>query len=74
MTIDSPADLAAIVSILGGMAAGILYLIRSQNALNREFKPNHGNSTKDVLVKIDRDLRDVRNRLDRHIDQHNERP
>ncbi len=74
MVIDSPGDVAAIVTALAGLAAGILYLIRSQNALSREFRPNGGNSTKDVLVRIDQDMREVRARLDRHIDQHNERP
>lgn len=74
MTFDSPGDLAAVVAVVTAILAGILYLIKAQHALGREFKPNGGNSTKDVLVRIDQDMREVRARLDRHIDQHNERP
>ena len=74
MTFDSPGDLAAIVAVVTALLAGILYLIKAQHALSKEFKPNGGNSTKDVLVRIDQDMRELRARLDRHIDQHNERP
>jgi hypothetical protein len=70
MNIESPGDLAALVSVAAAILAGIVYLIRSQHAIQREFRPNGGHSTRDVLNRIERDTRDLRNRLDRHIDDH----
>jgi hypothetical protein len=38
--------------------------------MSREFKPNGGNSMKDAVNRIERDLRDVRYRIDNHVDNH----
>lgn len=73
MTFDSPGDLAAVVAVVTAILAGILYLIKAQTAISREFKRNGGSSTKDVLWRIERDLVAVRERLDQHIDTHNQR-
>lgn len=70
MTIDNPGDVAAIVAVVTAVLAGLLYLIRSQAALSREFRPNGGKSTKDILTRLDSDMREVRQRLDRHIEDH----
>lgn len=70
MTLSNPGDLAAIVSVAVAILAGILYLIKAQHAIQREFRPNGGHSTRDVLNRIEQDTRDLRHRLDRHIDDH----
>lgn len=71
MTIQNPGDVAAIVAVVTAVLAGLLYLIRAQAALMREFRPNGGNSTKDQLTRMEYDMREVRSRLDQHIDNHN---
>jgi hypothetical protein len=47
-----------------------LWLIRAQVSLLKEFRPNGGSSTKDALERIEVDVREVRTRLDAHIDNH----
>lgn len=59
--------LAIAVPVLGGL----LWLIKAQISLSREFKPNHGASTRDSLNRIESDVRDLRDRMDNHIDNHN---
>jgi len=71
MTVNNPADVVALIAIGSAILAGLLWLIRAQQALQREFKPNGGHSTRDSLDRIERDIRDVRLRLDKHIDEHN---
>lgn len=71
MNISTPADVVALIAIGSAILAGLLWLIRAQQALQREFKPNLGHSTRDSLDRIERDIRDVRFRLDKHIDEHN---
>lgn len=51
--------------------AGLLWLIKAQISLSREFKPNGGSSTRDSLNRIESDVRDLRDRMDNHIDNHN---
>ena len=51
--------------------AGLLWLIKAQISLSREFKPNGGASTRDSLNRIESDVRDLRDRMDNHIDNHN---
>ena len=63
MSIHSPGDLVAIVSILAAVLGGVLWLIRAQSAMMREFKPNGGNSLKDQVTRIEQ-------RVDNHIDNH----
>lgn len=70
MTIDSPADVLAIIGIAGGILGGLLWIIRAQAALSKQFKPNGGASLRDSVDRIERDTREVRVRLDKHIDNH----
>lgn len=70
MTIDSPADVLAVIGIATAALGGILWLIRAQAALSRQFKPNGGASLRDSVDRIERDTREVRVRLDQHIDNH----
>jgi hypothetical protein len=39
--------------------------------MQREFKPNGGSSMRDAMNRIEKDVRDVRYRMDKHIDNHN---
>lgn len=71
MTIDNPADLVALIAIASAILSGLVWLIRAQMSLQKEFKPNGGRSTRDSLDRIEVDIRDVRRRLDKHIDDHN---
>ena len=64
MTIDNPADLVPVVVIVSGILAGILWMIRAQSAMSKQFQPNHGHSMRDSIDRIER-------RLDRHLDDHN---
>lgn len=73
MVIDSPGDLVPIMVIITGLLAGVLWLIKAQTAMNKEFKPNGGASMRDSIDRIENDARQLRDRLDRHIDDHNKR-
>lgn len=70
MDITNPGDLVALVAIATAVLAGLLYLIKAQNAISKEFRRNGGSSTKDMLWKIERDMEHMRTRLDQHIDNH----
>jgi hypothetical protein len=71
MTVSSPTDLLPLVALATAGLGGILWLIRAQVSLLKEFRPNGGSSTKDALSRIEVDVREVRTRLDAHIDNHN---
>lgn len=71
--IDDPGDIAALVTIAVAILAALMWLIRAQISLSREFQRNGGSSTKDALFRIERDLIQIRERLDSHIDTHNHR-
>lgn len=70
MNLDSPSDIAVLVTIGAAILAGLLWLIRAQVALLKEFRPNGGGSTRDALNRIETDVRDLRTRLDNHMDNH----
>lgn len=70
MSVDSPADLAVLLTIAAAILAGVLWLIKAQVALLKEFRPNGGGSTRDALNRIETDVRDLRTRLDNHMDNH----
>jgi len=71
MLIQSPADLLPLIGIATAILAGVLWLIRAQFSILREFRPNSGTTMKDALSRIEVDVREVRTRLDSHIDNHN---
>lgn len=70
MSVDNPSDLAVLVTIAAAILAGLLWLIRAQVSLLKEFRPNGGGSTRDALNRIETDVRDLRTRLDNHMDNH----
>jgi hypothetical protein len=57
-------------AILSALLAGIIWLIRAQVAMQREFKPNGGSSTRDSLNRIEKDVREIRGKIDDHIEWH----
>lgn len=70
MNVQTPADIVALLAIASAVLGGLMYLIKAQNAISREFKRNGGSSAKDALYRIERDLVAMRERLDQHIDNH----
>ena len=66
----SPTDFVPFIVIASALLAGLLWLIRAQVSLQREFKPNGGASTRDSLNRIEGDLRELRGRIDDHVEWH----
>ena len=66
----SPLDFVPFIVIGSALLAGLLWLIRAQVSLQREFKPNGGASTRDSLNRIEGDLRELRKRIDDHVEWH----
>ncbi len=66
----TPVDFIPFIVIATALLAGLLWLIKAQISLQREFKPNGGTSTRDSLNRIEADLRDVRNKIDDHVQWH----
>lgn len=66
----SPTDFVPFIVIASALLAGLLWLIRAQVSLQREFKPNGGTSTRDSLNRIEGDLRELRKRIDDHVEWH----
>jgi len=52
------------IAILSAVLGGVLWLIKAQVAMSREFKPNGGSSTRDSLNRIEKDVREIRTKLD----------
>lgn len=71
MNVNEPGDIAAIVTVAALILGALLWLIKAQISIQKEFQRNGGSSTKDALFRIERDLVQIRERLDHHIDTHN---
>ena len=63
-------DFVPFIVIATALLAGLLWLIRAQVSLQREFKPNGGASTRDSLNRIEGDLRELRSKIDGHVQWH----
>jgi hypothetical protein len=70
MTISNPEDLVPIIAIIAAVFGLLLWIIRAQIIMSRQFEPNGGSTIKDSLVRIENDQRYLRDRLDTHIDHH----
>ena len=78
--LNEPGEWSAVVTIVGAVMAALLWLIRSEvQRTRKEFRPNGGGSLRDqvdLIVKRQTDVIDdlgyLRNRLDQHIDHHND--
>lgn len=73
----NPAEIVAItvgsITIATAILGGIVWLIRATVSMQKEFKPNGGSSTRDALTRIEKDVRDIRSKVDDHIDWHMDR-
>ena len=69
----SPADFVPFIVIATALLAGLLWMIKAQVSLQKEFKPNGGASTRDSLNRIEVDLRDLRAKIDDHVQWHLDR-
>ena len=69
----SPADFVPFIVIATALLAGLLWMIKAQISLQREFKPNGGASTRDSLNRIEVDLRELRAKIDNHVQWHLDR-
>lgn len=69
-----PAEIVAlavgIVTLLSALLGGMVWLIKAQTAMQKEFKPNGGSTTRDALNRIEKDVREIRGKVDDHIDWH----
>lgn len=60
-------SLAIVTTLLGGL----LWIIKAQvSSMQKDLSPNGGSSTKDQLNRIEADVRDVRLKVDDHIQWH----
>ena len=73
MNYTDPGGLAALVAVAVAILGALSWLIKAQITMSKEFQRNGGSSTKDALFRIERDLVQIRERLDAHIDHHNGR-
>jgi hypothetical protein len=73
----SPAEAIALtvgaITIFTALMGGLFWLIRAVVAMQKEFKPNGGSSTRDQLIRIENDIQRVADRLEDHIDWHMDR-
>jgi len=70
----NPAEIIGIVvaciAILSAILGGMLWLIRAQVAMQKQFQPNGGQSVRDSLNRIESDVRRVAEKVDDHIEWH----
>lgn len=67
------ADFVPFIVIATALLAGLLWMIKAQVSLQKEFKPNGGASTRDSLNRIEVDLRELRAKIDDHVQWHLDR-
>jgi len=70
MDLQSLEGLVPLVTIITALLAGLSWIIRAQIRLQKEFRPNVGSSTRDTLNEIRADVREIRGKVDDHIDWH----
>ena len=66
-------DFVPFIVIATALLAGLLWMIKAQVSLQKEFKPNGGASTRDSLNRIEVDLRELRAKIDDHVQWHLDR-
>jgi len=66
-------DFVPFIAIATALLAGLLWMIKAQISLQKEFKPNGGASTRDSLNRIEVDLRELRAKIDDHVQWHLDR-
>lgn len=68
--LDTPAELLTVLTIVSVCLAALLWIIKSQISMTREFKPNSGSTARDALDRIERKLDNVERKVDDHINWH----
>jgi hypothetical protein len=59
------------IAIVTTLLGGLMWVIRAQvTSMQKEFKPNGGSSVRDTLNEIRTDVREVRGKVDEHINWH----
>ena len=59
------------VAIVTALLGGLMWVVKAQvTSMQKEFKPNGGNSVRDTLNEIRTDVREVRGKVDDHIEWH----
>ncbi len=62
------------VAIVTTLLGGLMWVVKAQvTSMQKEFKPNGGNSVRDTLNEIRTDVREVRGKVDDHIEWHLEK-
>ena len=62
---------AVSLSIVTAVLGGLMWVIKAQvTSMRKDLLPNGGNSTKDQLNRIERDVIEVRHKVDDHITWH----
>jgi hypothetical protein len=72
MTTGEIISLVAVsLSIVTAVLGGLMWVIKAQvTSMRRDLQPNGGSSTKDQLNRIERDVNEVRHKVDDHITWH----
>jgi hypothetical protein len=70
MTINNVSDLLPILAVGSMVLAALIWIIRAQLSMEKQFKPNGGSSLRDSIDRLERNDNYLRDRLDQHIDQH----
>jgi len=68
-------EIIALVSVattvITAVIGVLLWVVKTQvTSMQREFKPNGGSSVRDTLNEIRADVREVRGKVDDHIEWH----
>jgi hypothetical protein len=62
---------AVSLSIVTAVLGGLMWVIKAQvTSMRKDMQPNGGSSTKDQLNRIERDVIEVRHKVDDHITWH----
>ena len=70
MVIDEPTDLIPLIAIASAIIGLLIWIVKAQISMSKEFRPNGGSTMRDAISRIERDNHYLRDRLDAHIDQH----
>jgi len=71
-------EIVALVSVattvITAVVGVLLWIVKAQvTSMQKEFKPNAGNSVRDTLNEIRTDVREIRGKVDDHIEWHLEK-
>lgn len=70
MVIDEVSDLVPLLVVISMVLSALVWLIKAQIKMGKQFQPNGGHSLRDSIDRLERNDDYLRHRLDQHIDQH----